>query len=167
MVTWIGKKSNIRQSEHEKYFVSDCKTNFQKTGWSSALLFQIQHMTFICSKMIFIFSKWFTYIRQMIFIFTDLKFIFSNMRFGYIQQFQICFSRHQNKVWNIFRVKNEDTRMNPMTSSWCLYYQLWTYFTPCSSASVPNLEHVFICWAWWVSFRSEKDFISSFSKLNT
>ena len=27
----------------------------------------------------------------MIFIFTDLKFIFSNMRFGYIQQFEICF----------------------------------------------------------------------------
>ena len=27
-------------------------------------------------------------------------------------------------------------------SFWCLYCQLWTYFTPCSSVSIVNFEHV-------------------------
>ena len=33
-----------------------------------------------------------------------------------------------------------------MTSFWCLYFQLWTYFTPCSSVSTVNFEHVNADW---------------------
>ena len=29
-----------------------------------------------------------------------------------------------------------------MASFWLFYYQLWTYFTPCSSVSILNFEHV-------------------------
>ena len=33
-----------------------------------------------------------------------------------------------------------------ITSFWCLYCSLWTYFTPCSSVSIFNLEHVIADW---------------------
>ena len=33
-----------------------------------------------------------------------------------------------------------------VTSFWCLYYQLWTYFTPCSSVSIVNFEQVNAGW---------------------
>ena len=50
------------------------------------------------------------------------------------------------KVWNMFKVSNKDNRTTPMASFWCLYCQLWTYFTPCSSVSIVNFEHVNIEW---------------------
>ena len=34
----------------------------------------------------------------------------------------------------MFKVNNRDTR--------CLYCELWTYFTPCSSIYIANFEHV-------------------------
>ena len=37
---------------------------------------------------------------------------------------------------------NKDTR----PSFWCLYYQLWTYFTPFSSVSNADFEQVNPCW---------------------
>ena len=40
----------------------------------------------------------------------------------------------------MFKVNNKDTRTTPMAFFWCLYCQLWTYFTPCSSASIVNFE---------------------------
>ena len=33
-----------------------------------------------------------------------------------------------------------------MTSFWCLYCKLWTYFTPCSSVSIVNFEQVNADW---------------------
>ena len=29
-----------------------------------------------------------------------------------------------------------------MASFWCIYYKLSTYFTPCFSVSIVNLEHI-------------------------
>ena len=34
----------------------------------------------------------------------------------------------------------------PLTSFWCLYCQLWTYFTPCFSALILNFEQVNAGW---------------------
>ena len=31
-------------------------------------------------------------------------------------------------------------------SVWCFYYQLWTYFTPCTSVSIVNFEQVNAGW---------------------
>ena len=35
-----------------------------------------------------------------------------------------------------------------MTSFWCLYGELWTYFTPCSSVPIVNFKHVITGWVW-------------------
>ena len=40
------------------------------------------------------------------------------------------------------QVNNKDTRTTPMKSFWCLYCYLWRYFTPCSSVSIVDFEHV-------------------------
>ena len=48
-------------------------------------------------------------------------------------------------MWNMFRV-NKDTRTTPMASFSCLYCELWTYSTPCSSVSVVNFEQVNYGW---------------------
>ena len=50
----------------------------------------------------------------------------------------------------MFKVNNKDTRTTSMTSFWCLYCYLWTYFTSCSSVSIFNFEHVI---AGWVVFK--------------
>ena len=34
------------------------------------------------------------------------------------------------KDWNKIKVKNENIRTTSMTSFWCFYYWLWTYFIP-------------------------------------
>ena len=36
---------------------------------------------------------------------------------------------------------------NTIVSFWCLYCQLWTYFTPCFSVSFVNFKHVIAGWA--------------------
>ena len=46
----------------------------------------------------------------------------------------------------MFKVNNEDTRTVPMVLFWCLYCQLWTYFTRCSSDSIVDFEFVFSGW---------------------
>ena len=33
-----------------------------------------------------------------------------------------------------------------MASFWCIYCQLWTYFTPFSCVSIVNFEHVIVGW---------------------
>ena len=43
-------------------------------------------------------------------------------------------------MWYIFKVNNKDTRATPVASFWCLYWQLWTYFTPCSCVSIVNFK---------------------------
>ena len=44
-----------------------------------------------------------------------------------------------------FRLKTL-TIKTPLASFWCLYCYLWTYFTPCSSVSIVNFEHVIAGW---------------------
>ena len=46
----------------------------------------------------------------------------------------------------MFKVNNKGTRTTPMVSFCYLYCQLWTYFTPCSSVSIVNFEHVIAGW---------------------
>ena len=48
-----------------------------------------------------------------------------------------------------FRLKTL-TIKTPLASFWCLYCYLWTYFTPCSSVSIVNYEHII---AGWVAHR--------------
>ena len=40
------------------------------------------------------------------------------------------------------QINNKDTRTTSITSFWCLYCKLWTYFTPCSCVSIVNFAHV-------------------------
>ena len=42
----------------------------------------------------------------------------------------------------MFKVNNIDTRATSLASYWCLYCQLWTYVTPCSSVSIVNSEQL-------------------------
>ena len=47
----------------------------------------------------------------------------------------------------MFKDYNKDTRTISMTSFWCLYCWLWTYFTSFSSVSIIDLERVNVCWS--------------------
>ena len=40
----------------------------------------------------------------------------------------------------MFKVNNKDTSTTSMASFWYLYCKLLTYFTPCSSVSIVNVE---------------------------
>ena len=42
----------------------------------------------------------------------------------------------------MFEVNSKDTRATPVASFWCLYCQLRTYLTLCSSVSIVNFEQV-------------------------
>ena len=42
----------------------------------------------------------------------------------------------------MFKVNNENIRTTSMTSFWCFHCKLWTYFTPFSSVSIVNFQHV-------------------------
>ena len=42
----------------------------------------------------------------------------------------------------MFKVNNKDVRRTPVTSFWCLYCELRTYFTHFSSVSIVNFEQV-------------------------
>ena len=55
----------------------------------------------------------------------------------FVQSQQQKFSK---KVWNMFKGNNKDTRTALLTSSWCLYCQIWTYVTPFSSVSIDDFE---------------------------
>ena len=46
----------------------------------------------------------------------------------------------------MFKLKSKDTRKTPLSLFWCLYFWVWTYFTPCSSISIFNFEHVITGW---------------------
>ena len=52
----------------------------------------------------------------------------------------------------MFKVNNKDTKMTQMASLLCLYCELRSYFTPCSSVSNVNLEQAN---ADWDSFKLE------------
>ena len=49
------------------------------------------------------------------------------------------------KVWHMFRVNNKNIRTTSLTSFWCVYCRLWTYFIPfCTyfTPSIVDLEQV-------------------------
>ena len=46
----------------------------------------------------------------------------------------------------MFKVNDKDTKTTPIASFWCFYCELGTYFTPCSSVSIVNFEHVTAGW---------------------
>ena len=46
----------------------------------------------------------------------------------------------------MFKVNSKDTRTTLIASFCCVYCKLSTYFTPCSSVSVVNFEHVIADW---------------------
>ena len=46
----------------------------------------------------------------------------------------------------MFKVNNKVTRTTSLTSFWCLYCWLWTYFTLRSSVFIANLEQVNADW---------------------
>ena len=46
------------------------------------------------------------------------------------------------KVWNMFKSNNKNTRTTSMTSLWCFYCQLWTYIIPFSGVSIYDFEQV-------------------------
>ena len=43
-------------------------------------------------------------------------------------------------------VNNKDAKTMSLTSFWCLYCWLWTYFTPCSIVSIVTFEQVNAGW---------------------
>ena len=47
---------------------------------------------------------------------------------------------------HLIKVNNKNTRTRCEICSKCLYCWLWTYFTPSSSASIDNFEHVIAGW---------------------
>ena len=53
----------------------------------------------------------------------------------------------------MFKVNNKDTGATPLALFLCLYCQLWTYFTPCSSFPNVNFEHKIVGWDcyYWIS----------------
>ena len=42
----------------------------------------------------------------------------------------------------MFKVNNKNTK----TTFYCVYWQLWTYITPCFSVFTVNFEQVNVCW---------------------
>ena len=61
----------------------------------------------------------------------------------------------------MFKVKNKDIRTTPLESFCCFYCKLWTYFTPCSSPSIVNLELANAGWVkivfWNISQNSQEN----------
>ena len=43
---------------------------------------------------------------------------------------------------NMVKVNNKSTRTTPLTSFWCFYFLLSTYFTPFSSVYIVDFEQV-------------------------
>ena len=51
-----------------------------------------------------------------------------------------------NYMFNMFKVNNKDTGTTLLSSFWCLYCQLGTYFTPFFSVSIVNFDQVNAGW---------------------
>lgn len=45
-------------------------------------------------------------------------------------------------MWNLSKVGNNDKRTASLASSFCLWCQLWTYFTHCPSVFIVEVEQV-------------------------
>ena len=55
-------------------------------------------------------------------------------------------NRNTRASFEICSVTNKDTRTTPMALFWCLFCYLWASFTPCSSVSIVNFQHVIASW---------------------
>ena len=55
----------------------------------------------------------------------------------------------------MFKVINEDTKLTPLASFWCLYCRIWACFTPFSSVSIANFEHINAGWV--TCFQEEEE----------
>ena len=53
-------------------------------------------------------------------------------------------SRNTRKGVKYVQLWNKDTRTSSISTFWCLYGPLWTYFTPCSDVSILNFEYVIV-----------------------
>ena len=51
-------------------------------------------------------------------------------------------TRAKFEICSKLAIKIPERRHWPLASFWHLYCQFWTYFTPCSSVSIVNFEHV-------------------------
>ena len=60
-------------------------------------------------------------------------------------------------MWNMFKANNKDIVTTSLlrTSFWCLYYQLWTYFTTFSNVSIVDFEQVNASWEVIMILRSQ------------
>ena len=47
---------------------------------------------------------------------------------------------------NMFKVKNKNTITTSLTSFWCFYCELLTYFTPFPSVFIVDFEQVNVSW---------------------
>ena len=93
--------------------------------------------------------------------------------------FKVNKQKHQNKVRNmfkvnnkdtrttsyIFKVNNKDTRTTPVRSFWYLNCYPGTYFTPCSSISVVNFDHVIASWVLLNTHQNSSRFFLSETQL--
>ena len=50
------------------------------------------------------------------------------------------------KLWNMLKGNNKDTRTTSLTSFCCLYCKLWKYLTFSSSVAIVDFEHITVCW---------------------
>ena len=55
--------------------------------------------------------------------------------------FKVNYRNSRKKLRNMFKVNDKDTRTMSMTSFWCFYCWIRTYFTPSSGA---------YCWLWTI-----------------
>ena len=49
-------------------------------------------------------------------------------------------------MWNVFKVNNKNPRTSSLPLFLCFCCELWTYFTPFSSASIVDFQQVNISW---------------------
>ena len=54
----------------------------------------------------------------------------------------------------MLEVNHKNTRTTSLTSFWCFYCKLWTYFIPFSSVSIVNFEQINVSWAGKGKFKS-------------
>ena len=74
-----------------------------------------------------------------------------------IYLFKVSNRNTRKKMWNMFKVNNKNIRTTSVTSFWCFFCWLLTYFTPFPSVSINDLEH-FYCWV-----RCNVSFLSTYT----
>ena len=60
--------------------------------------------------------------------------------------FKVNNRNSRKKVWIMLEAINKNTRTMSITSFWCFYCKLWTYFVPFSNVSIVDFEEVNVSW---------------------